>query len=85
MSYTNDTIEKSNLSGIRRLWQRAAGCEMAQALNRLGAKVIVVARSILPKEDPQCAEVIAEVFEAEGIQVTGSNLTVSEEHKICNF
>lgn len=47
------------------------GCELGQAFSRLGSKVTIVAGSdrILPKEDPEAAQVVAEQFTLEGIQV----------------
>ena len=51
------------------------GCELAQALARLGSRVTLVeaAPRLLPSADPAAATVISEVFAAEGITVrTGS-------------
>ena len=51
------------------------GCELAQALARLGSQVTLVegAPRLLPAADPAAAEVISQVFAAEGITVrTGS-------------
>jgi pyruvate/2-oxoglutarate dehydrogenase complex dihydrolipoamide dehydrogenase (E3) component len=53
----------------------AVGCELAQALARLGSQVTLVeaAPRLLPAADPAAAEVISEVFAADGITVrTGS-------------
>lgn len=46
-------------------------CELGQALSRLGSQVTIVAASqhLLPKEDPEAAQVIAAQFESEGIRV----------------
>ncbi|MGH3279766.1 MAG: dihydrolipoyl dehydrogenase family protein, partial [Trebonia sp.] len=51
------------------------GCELAQAFARLGSRVTLIeaAPRLLPAADPAAAEVISEVFAAEGITVrTGS-------------
>lgn len=47
------------------------GCELAQAFRRLGSAVTVVdmAPRLLPREDPDTAELLAEVFAEEGIEL----------------
>jgi pyruvate/2-oxoglutarate dehydrogenase complex dihydrolipoamide dehydrogenase (E3) component len=53
----------------------AVGCELAQAFARLGSHVTLIeaAPRLLPAADPAAAEVISQVFAAEGITVrTGS-------------
>ncbi len=47
------------------------GCEMAQALNRLGSRVTLVERGprLLKKEDPEASQVLETVFKSEGIEV----------------
>jgi len=46
------------------------GCELAQAFRRLGSEVTVIERArFLPREDPDAAAFLAEVFEREGIDV----------------
>lgn len=47
------------------------GCELGQAFSRLGSQVTIIASSdrLLPKEDPEAAQVIQAQFESEGIQV----------------
>ena len=47
----------------------AVGCEFAQALARLGSQVTIIeaADRILPQEDPEVSEVIAQRLAAEGI------------------
>ncbi|KJH70035.1 dihydrolipoyl dehydrogenase family protein [Aliterella atlantica] len=47
------------------------GCELGQAFSRLGSQVTIVAGSdrILPKEDSEAAQVVAQQFTSEGIQV----------------
>lgn len=44
------------------------GMEMAQAYQRLGAQVVVIAEQLLPKEEPEVREVMQRVFEREGIR-----------------
>lgn len=44
------------------------GMEMAQAHQRLGAEVSVVADRLLPKDEPEAREVMRRVFEREGIR-----------------
>ena len=44
------------------------GMEMAQAYQRLGAEVSVVADRLLPKDEPEAREVMRRVFEREGIR-----------------
>ena len=47
------------------------GCEMAQAFQRLGAEVTLLASRdrLLPRDDPAASCVLGEVFDAEGIRV----------------
>ena len=45
------------------------GVELAQAFQRLGAAVTIVATRLLPHDDPDAARVIGRVFEREGIRV----------------
>jgi pyruvate/2-oxoglutarate dehydrogenase complex dihydrolipoamide dehydrogenase (E3) component len=46
------------------------GCELAQAFQRLGSKVTVIARSrLVSKDDPDASDVLRAVFEKEGIDV----------------
>jgi pyruvate/2-oxoglutarate dehydrogenase complex dihydrolipoamide dehydrogenase (E3) component len=56
------------------------GCELGQALSRLGATVTVIASrdQIMPKEDPEAAAVVQQQLEAEGVQV----LTQSRAEKV---
>ena len=44
------------------------GMEIAQAYQRLGAQVTIVAKRLVPKDEPEAREVIQQVFENEGIQ-----------------
>lgn len=44
------------------------GMEMAQAYRRLGAQVTVVAKHILPKDEPEARETLRRVFEREGVR-----------------
>ena len=45
------------------------GVEMGQAYRRLGSEVTIVARTVLPKEEPEARESIQRVFGREGIRV----------------
>ena len=47
------------------------GCEMGQAFRRLGAQVTLVEAEgqILPREEPEASQVLAEVLKAEGIEL----------------
>lgn len=47
------------------------GCELAQAFARFGTKVTLIASRdhILPKEDPEAAQVVKQQFEHEGIRI----------------
>jgi pyruvate/2-oxoglutarate dehydrogenase complex dihydrolipoamide dehydrogenase (E3) component len=47
------------------------GCELAQAFRRLGSEVTIIemGAQFLPREDPDAAAILAEVFKAEGIKV----------------
>jgi pyruvate/2-oxoglutarate dehydrogenase complex dihydrolipoamide dehydrogenase (E3) component len=56
------------------------GMEMAQAYQRLGAQVTVLANRLLPKEEPEVREVIQRVFEREGVRfVWGRAKSVRKE------
>jgi pyruvate/2-oxoglutarate dehydrogenase complex dihydrolipoamide dehydrogenase (E3) component len=47
------------------------GCELAQAFRRLGSTVTIIEQGaqFLPREDPDAARVLAEVFQREGISI----------------
>lgn len=47
------------------------GCELGQAFSRLGSQVTLIASSdnILPKEDPEAAQIVRSQFESEGIRL----------------
>ncbi len=47
------------------------GCELGQAFSRLGSQVTIIATSdrLLPKEDPEAAQVVQAQFESEGIRI----------------
>jgi pyruvate/2-oxoglutarate dehydrogenase complex dihydrolipoamide dehydrogenase (E3) component len=45
------------------------GAEMAQAYQRLGSQVTVIARSLLPKDEPEARRRIEQVFEREGVRL----------------
>mmetsp|Transcript_43555 Transcript_43555/g.105595 ORF Transcript_43555/g.105595 Transcript_43555/m.105595 type:complete len:546 (-) Transcript_43555:770-2407(-) len=53
------------------------GCEMAQALARLGSEVTIVAsRRLLPREEPEVSEILKDVFENdEGIKCVIGRIT----------
>jgi pyruvate/2-oxoglutarate dehydrogenase complex dihydrolipoamide dehydrogenase (E3) component len=56
------------------------GCELAQMYRRFGSKVTILQRAdrLLPGEDPDVSQVVAEAFSAEGIDVrTATTLTTS--------
>jgi len=44
------------------------GAEIAQAYQRLGCQVTIVAERLLPKEDPDVRQLLQQVFEREGIR-----------------
>jgi dihydrolipoamide dehydrogenase len=47
------------------------GCEIAQAMRRLGAEVTVVHRGahLLPKDDPELSDLLRRALEAEGVRI----------------
>jgi len=47
------------------------GCELGQAFHRLGSQVTIIASRdrLLPKEDPEAAEVVQQQFKSEGIHI----------------
>jgi pyruvate/2-oxoglutarate dehydrogenase complex dihydrolipoamide dehydrogenase (E3) component len=47
------------------------GCEMAQAFARLGSRVFLVenARGVLPREDPDAAQIVAEALRRDGVEI----------------
>ena len=57
------------------------GCEIAQVLARFGARATIVQRAprLIPAEEPAVAEVLAEVFRLEGIDVRLSARAVRAE------
>jgi pyruvate/2-oxoglutarate dehydrogenase complex dihydrolipoamide dehydrogenase (E3) component len=44
------------------------GCELAQAYRRLGSKVTVIAERLLPREEPEVAELVNRIFAQERIE-----------------
>ena len=50
------------------------GCELSQALSRLGAEVTLVASRILPNNEPEAGKLLLRVFENEGITVIPSRV-----------
>jgi dihydrolipoamide dehydrogenase len=84
---TVNHVNSDNVWDLRELPKRLLvvgggpiGCELAQAFNNLGSKVIQVdlAPRIMPREDPEVSERVTEQFVADGIDV----LT---EHKLQKF
>ncbi len=79
---TVDYLSSDSLWSLKELPQRLLvvgggpiGCELAQAMRRLGSDVSVVdmADRLLPREDPEVSKHVEAVFESEGIAVlTGS-------------
>lgn len=57
------------------------GCELAQALHRLGVVVTVVEGldRLLPREEPEASKVVTEVLEREGVEVVLGAKVVSVE------
>lgn len=49
----------------------AIGCELAQAFARLGSRVVVVEAldRILPREEPEASQVVAEALAADGVEI----------------
>ncbi|MEM0979909.1 MAG: FAD-dependent oxidoreductase [Cyanobacteria bacterium P01_H01_bin.58] len=60
------------------------GCELGQAFSRLGSEVTIIAsrQYILPKEEPEAAQVVQAQLEAEGIHI--STNTRAKEVKVEN-
>ncbi|MBB5911916.1 pyruvate/2-oxoglutarate dehydrogenase complex dihydrolipoamide dehydrogenase (E3) component [Nocardia transvalensis] len=57
------------------------GMEFAQIFSRFGAKVtVLVPHGILPKEEPEAADLITEVFAHEGITIRTGAQTTRVEH-----
>lgn len=50
------------------------GVELAQAMSRLGCQVTIVASQLLPREDPEVATVLEDIFREEGIVVVPGRL-----------
>jgi pyruvate/2-oxoglutarate dehydrogenase complex dihydrolipoamide dehydrogenase (E3) component len=54
------------------------GCELAQAFVRLGARVsLVEMMSILPKDDPECSDVVRRALLADGVRLHEGHKVVS--------
>ncbi|MGH9784246.1 MAG: dihydrolipoyl dehydrogenase family protein, partial [Terriglobia bacterium] len=56
------------------------GAEIAQAYQRLGSQVTLVARGLLPKEEPEARACIEEVFEREGVQLARGRAKSASRH-----
>ncbi len=63
------------------------GCELAQAFQRLGSQVTIVANSaFLPREDQDAAEILYKVFQEEGIAFKAhSDVTKVEQGDNCKI
>ena len=56
------------------------GMELAQAFQRLGSQVTIVAPRLLPHDDPEAADILRRVFEREGIRwLRGRAIAVTQE------
>lgn len=69
---THDAIKVENLPGsLLVLGGGAVGCELGQVFSRFGVRVTIVEGldRLLSAEEPEASEVLAAVFEAEGITV----------------
>lgn len=82
--YTNETIfdeMRSAPSSLLIVGAGPSGCELSQAMNRLGVQVTLleVAPRILPRDDADAAEIVQERLRQEGVRVlTGSRVTEFE-------
>lgn len=59
------------------------GVELGQALQRLGAQVTIIQRParILPREDPEVSQAVADVLQSEGVEiVTGARFVRAARH-----
>jgi pyruvate/2-oxoglutarate dehydrogenase complex dihydrolipoamide dehydrogenase (E3) component len=57
------------------------GVEIAQAYQRLGAQVTLIGSSLLPREEPEVAEVLGRVFTREGVQFIKGRVTVAQREE----
>src|SRR5262249_42902416 len=55
------------------------GAEMAQASRRLGSEVTVVARELLPKDEPEARKRIEGVFAREGVRIARGRATAARQ------
>jgi pyruvate/2-oxoglutarate dehydrogenase complex dihydrolipoamide dehydrogenase (E3) component len=55
------------------------GAEIAQAYQRLGCQVTIVAERLMPKEDPDVRRLLQQVFEREGIRFIWGRATAARE------
>jgi pyruvate/2-oxoglutarate dehydrogenase complex dihydrolipoamide dehydrogenase (E3) component len=56
------------------------GMELAQAFQRLGSQVTILAPRLLPHDDPEAVDVLGRVFEREGVRlVHGRAVSVTQE------
>ena len=51
------------------------GLEIAQAYQRLGSQVTVIAKTLLPRDDPDAARVVRDVLEREGVRLVAARAT----------
>lgn len=61
----------------------AIGCELAQGIARLGAQVTIIEAEdrLLPVEEPEASQVIADALDSDGVQVhTGASLQRVDTH-----
>lgn len=69
-------LTNATIFSLRRLPRRFAvlgagpiGCELAQAMARLGSQVTVLAADFLPREEPEAAAVVRAALEREGVDL----------------
>ena len=79
--YTSETIwDLTELpEAMTLLGGGPVACELSQAFARLGSKVslVTVSATLLPKEEPEAAELLADVLQSEGVSVYTNSTIVA--------
>jgi pyruvate/2-oxoglutarate dehydrogenase complex dihydrolipoamide dehydrogenase (E3) component len=77
--FRNDTLP----SHLIVLGAGPIGMELGQAYRRLGTEVTIIGEQVLPRDEPEVAEVMKGVFAEEGVTLIASRVTYAQQDGDC--